>query len=480
MPAPIDADASVSERFIPPFNTDLIDFAPCEKVQKYTFPSHENLNSSNSRVNFPPVVFLSPYVEKPASGEINYVSNDLDSIIELLKDKYQIEVPPYLTSESPIWSPEKRGIMEALLATSIYTASGEMKLNRDSEGVGLVFAWLLYSESRPDISHAIMTELTTRRSMLSKLKPKGADLSEYMAKNLEFKGVPFNHIYCTHATDYPPHNQNGKSYVLPRIDMDGLPRSTIHTFVNGVVEPVNVTIATHSWERRKYLILMNFANVIRTNGLPYNFVQSDTYWHLNPGTGLELPRGSTIFLPKGDSAQTDIDTFSGIRIVEYDPTIQDVRSAAKEFCEKHNYTFDEKVHNNYSSGEERQLAEKLGVHPETHFNGKKLLNENILIGSERYIANAKDLDAFKKSPVYTSYTNYEKFRRIYPNTHQIDVDNPQLVDEYRKNPLKLALGGIKRDLISRAFTIEYYKSMSEHNEEVPLQDLMAAYIKGFL
>ena len=119
---------------------------------------------------------------------------------------------------------------------------------------------------------------------------RGIDM-DYMAD--------MSHWCAVHATKYmPKHHEDGTMYIpttAMATDFD-IPRSTIHVTLNHVV----TAHTGGNWNDMPIVVLAPYNDVTERNGNPAEVAGTDTYWSLNPDTGLILPESAYIVQPKND------------------------------------------------------------------------------------------------------------------------------------------------------------------------------------
>lgn len=99
-----------------------------------------------------------------------------------------------------------------------------------------------------------------------------------------------------HATKYIPQTNPDGTMYIPSTAMATdfeIPRSTVHVTLNHVV-------ASHgygSWDDMPIVVLAPYNDVVEKNGNPAEVAGTDTYWSVNPDTGLVLPESAYIVQP---------------------------------------------------------------------------------------------------------------------------------------------------------------------------------------
>ncbi len=133
--------------------------------------------------------------EDPA---IAVIDKDVRSVINYANDNLGLNVPEDLKSTDPIWSEQKRDIIEGLIASSIYNKQGKRKTRDDAEGPALLLNWLTNRESNPEIAKEAFDELVSRKDILFAEEDKNT-LED---NNLMLGEIPLDKIYTTHATGF--------------------------------------------------------------------------------------------------------------------------------------------------------------------------------------------------------------------------------------------------------------------------------------
>lgn len=108
-----------------------------------------------------------------------------------------------------------------------------------------------------------------------------------------------SHWCAVHATKYMPrHHKDGTMYI-PSTAMAtdfGFPRSTVHVTLNHVV----TAHMMGNWNDMPIVVLAPYNDVTEKNGNPAEVAGTDTYWSVNPYTGLILPESTYIVQPVND------------------------------------------------------------------------------------------------------------------------------------------------------------------------------------
>lgn len=405
------------------------------------------------------VIFVNPrdtFIQPTADTAI--IPKGVSGIIDHIQRTIGTDIPDYLVSESVIWPAQKRDIMESMAAASVYDADGKIKYRDDNEGSALLFGWLSYQKTNPEISSACFEELMNRRVFI---KANTAEVPKDTSA-LRLGEIPYQDIIATHVTDFLPFISDDGVRILPLFDTEKAARWTVHTYINGVVEEHAMSgFNKQSWENRKYLVGMNFRDVAAANGLPANFFKADTFWSLEPGQGLIVPEGTFIVVPKSEVPNMEPYRHSGINIVEYDPGQESLRAATKRYFDEHNLPFIEHIDPKDADQADELFAQSLGLKALSHDHYRKYSDsETDLMYAERVLKKGKE------------FTEDGKGRLTWEEAEQISMLAPQSVmSQYR--PKKTALANtiqFVRDAI-----LEAYK-----DKKMPKEALMTAYALDLL
>jgi hypothetical protein len=327
---------------------------------KYSYPLSQELTS---------VTFVHPHDScfQPDSAT-TFVRKNFESLIAFVQNRVNCEIPQELKNSDPIWPPLKRKVIESLVAASLFEKDGTHKDKEDNEGAALVLGWLAYKDSYPEVAQQCYQQLMERRAFLPE-----RNVSTELDSSLKLGDIGLDKLVSTHATNYLPHlNNEDDARLLPRIDTDGTLRWTVHTFINGMVEPHNLGgLLKTSWEDYKYLVGMNFQDLVSQNGLPANFFEADTFWSLEPGRGLIIPENSFLILPINETETIDKYRKAGIRVVTYNPEKETLRSVARKFFSDNDLPFREGLDPRNPSIEGWRFAQTLGVRADKHSDIRK-------------------------------------------------------------------------------------------------------------
>ena len=123
-----------------------------------------------------------------------------------------------------------------------------------------------------------------------------ANIIDYAGK--DYMAKPEN--WCVvHATKYlPRRNQNGTMYI-PSTAMATnfeVPRNTVHTTFNHVVRGHMMG----NWDDSPIVVLTPYSDIVKANGNPAQVSGVDTYWSVNPHTGLVLSDKTFVIQPSND------------------------------------------------------------------------------------------------------------------------------------------------------------------------------------
>lgn len=389
---------------------------------------------------------------------IAVIDKDVRSIVNYASENLGLNVLEDLKSTDPIWSEQKRDIVEGLIATSIYDKEGKRKTRDDAEGPALLLSWLTSRESSPELAKESIDELISRKDILFAEEDKNT-LED---NNLMLGEIPIDKIYTTHATGFLPHITGTDARILPRIDTDGVPRTTIHTYINGMVEEHSTGgLLKNSWESQKYMIGMKFKDSVNQNGLPANFFKADTFWSLEPGAGMAIPEGSFIILPVDENEQAESFKKVGLEVVTYDPSTSTLRDATKKYFLDHEIPFIENISPKDVDRDDEVFAKALNVRATTHYNYRRYSDpDQYLVNCEDVIKNGEKLNDDGQGNL------------SWEDAERIAMLGPQAVkDQHRP----------KKSALSRAYDNVRSKVLEMYFEEkMPKESLVAAYIAKLL
>ena len=105
-----------------------------------------------------------------------------------------------------------------------------------------------------------------------------------------------SHWCVVHATKYMPKRHNDGTMYIPTTAMStdfNIPRSTVHVTLNHVV----TSHMMGNWNDMPIVVLAPYNDVTEKNGNPAEVAGTDTYWSINPDTGLLLPESTYIVQP---------------------------------------------------------------------------------------------------------------------------------------------------------------------------------------
>lgn len=451
-PTIIIAPAKEKEQFKPPwtvvdFPKDEFGFQNKGYVLNVMVPAdHESIVFMDSRNSFSEV----------APGFEN-VPKDYDGIIGYVQNKLGIHVSDELTEKTKIWGSYKRGVIEAMTAASVYDSDGSIKNSDDNEASALLFVALACSTTHPTIAEQCFNELLERRRFLPPFtRETDIDLSE-----MHLGEIPIDKIYTTHVTNFLPEIDGESAVILPRIDSDRQPRTTVHTFINGMVESHSLAggLDKTSWDEAKYMIGSKFKDDVAENGLPENFFKADTFWSFEPGIGMTVPKGSFMIVPTEEVASMEKYKNLGIEIIGYDRTTESLSQVSERLLNERQVPFMKNIHPDPESYdmEDENLAEKLGVPAVNHFNLRRMYD------SEKLMFNS--LDVISEGLKFTEDGNgkiprEEAGRIALRSKHQMWTEWKP-----KKTGLAMALSYV-RDTI-----VEEWE-----NGKLPVEFLLTAYI----
>jgi hypothetical protein len=389
--------------------------------------------------------------------ETAIVSRNTKGILNFVQDVLHQDVPQELRLSSPVWQPLKREVVESLAASSLFKENGEHKEVEDNEGPALLLGWLAYRDSNPEMSKSCFDELTNRRKYLS-----NQEITPEINLPAKLGEIPIENVYSTHTTNYLPYVDSDGARILPRVDTDNTPRWTIHTYINGMVEGHDLGgLLKTSWENQKYLIGMKFQDVVSQNGLPANFFKADTFWSIEPGKGLEIPKGSFIIVPDNEIEKMGQYKNLGFEIVTYNSQNETLRDATKHHMENQNIPFIENISAKDPGEEDRLFANEMGVKSTTHFNLQKYSDsERTMINAQRTIENGEKLTADGEGKL-----SWEEAQAIALTSDQEVTQQHQP----KKFGLALSLRNAYRTLTDRYF-----------NKEMPKEALITAFASEIL
>lgn len=416
---------------------------------KFTVPLTDKVQS---------VIFVDPRDKFITStAETVVVNKNIKGVLNFVQDVLHQDVPQELRLSSPVWQPLKSEVVESLAASSLFRENGEHKEVEDNEGPALLLGWLAYRDSNPEMSKSCFDELTNRRKYLQ-------DQETTPEINLPTKlgEILTENVYSTHATNYLPYVDADSARILPRIDTDNTPRWTVHTYINGMVEGHDTGgLLKASWENQKYLIGMKFQDVVSQNGLPVNFFKADTFWSIEPGKGLEIPKGSFIIIPDNEVERMGQYKNLGFEIVAHNSQNETLRDATKRHMEDKSIPFIENISAKDPDEENQLFAEEIGVESTTHFNLQKYSDsERVMINAQRTIDNGEKLTADGEGKL-----SYEDAQSIALLGDQFVMQQHQP----KKFGLSLSLRNAYRTLTDRYF-----------NNEMPKEALVTAFASEIL
>lgn len=108
-----------------------------------------------------------------------------------------------------------------------------------------------------------------------------------------------SHWCAVHATKYMPRKNPDGTMYIPSTAMATdfrIPRTTFHVTLNHVV----TAHTGGNWNDVPIVVLMPYNDVVKQNGNPAEVAGTDTYWSVNPDTGLVLPESTYIVQPDND------------------------------------------------------------------------------------------------------------------------------------------------------------------------------------
>lgn len=102
-----------------------------------------------------------------------------------------------------------------------------------------------------------------------------------------------------HTTRYMPRRNSDGTIYIPSTAMAtdfNNPRSTVHVTLNHIVR----SHGYGSWDDAQIVVLAPYKDVVKKNGSPVEVAGTDTYWSVNPNTGLQLPETAYVVRPDGN------------------------------------------------------------------------------------------------------------------------------------------------------------------------------------
>lgn len=368
-----------------------------------------------------PLLFKHPEDEIKNSdigGKTFVIRRNLNSLLKLINYYWKIPLTEEMKAFSSESIPRPKSFdyrfLDALAACSLFDAEGNIKDFNDNEGWMLLTAYAITSQMVPNESARFKQLLFDRIRFLKfddELEKSRQPIQSILAEKPSWGNVAFDKIWVVHTTDYLPRVGGDKIAILPRIDSDGVPRWTIHTFANGVVEEHTNGISTASWERKKFAIAINFAEAVKDPeiGMPITTFQADTFWSLKPGQGLKLPQGSFIIAPEEDINSQFVRSLqkNGVELNYYSATDSSIRDAVKQEFAKRQIPFINGISASDASDADWRFAKQLGTSAKTHFQLRPYSDiENMLI----YTANIAYREAKTLAQQSGILTDKEAFR----------------------------------------------------------------------
>ncbi len=408
------------------------------------------------------IVFMdsrNSFSEVPSGFES--VPKDYEGIINYVQDKLGVHVNSELAKKTKIWEDYRRGMIEAMTAASVYNSDGSIKDSDDNEASALLFVALGCNRTHPTIAEQCFNELLERRKFLPPFtRETDIDLSE-----MHLGKIPIDKIYTTHVTNFLPEIDGESVVILPRIDSDGQPRTTVHTFINGMVESHSLAggLDKTSWDESRYMIGSKFKDEVAENGLPENFFKADTFWSFEPGIGMTVPKGSFMIVPMEEVASMEKYKDLGIEIVGYDRATESLNQVSERLFDERQIPFIKNIHPDPESYdmEDENFAEKLGVPAVNHFNLRRMYD------SEKLMINS--LDVIREGLKFTQDGNgriprEEAGRIALRSKHQI-------WSEWKPKKAGLAMAlSYARDTILEEW----------ENGQLPVEFLITAYLKELI
>jgi len=199
---------------------------------------------------------------------------------------------------------------------------------------------------------------------------------------------------------------------MPRIDADGVPRNTVHFYINGMVEDHEFG----SWSNSRYAVVTNLENVLSNteNGTPENIFGSDTFWSLPPMKGFQLPSGSAIFVPKEEENREEIVVYksNGLQVITYEGLLQE---AIKEYFQTQDLPYISHSSKNTPSDADWDFSLKTGLRCDNHERSKRGKVESYWTVGETGITDRLSLvkRIFKLNPQQLINV-YERGEEIFP------------------------------------------------------------------
>lgn len=298
------------------------------------------------------------------------------------------------------------------------------------------------------LNNAPLEESVAVEQKFSRALEKGESLAE--------KENPFEFLVSVRMTDHLPIIKDDKLLIeTPMSATNGdIARPTLHFAINEKVG----SHAQGDWESSSYAILAPMDKMVATNGLPYGFGKSDTYWLIDEG--VVLPGGTDILIRKDRGV---------------DPRLQSL----KEFCEKEKLkinfvdvdNLNDDTVNSYIEGlgygeynaekEDEQIREKLNIETGgygAHYNswlhtfercfmhGNPQLESSKLASLLRYSVKERlalftpgdQMYQLKKNSNKLPEGLYARYESVIASRLGLLLDNPEMAQEFFRAHLEIS------------------------------------------